>query len=51
MHVAYIDRKLAEANTRRAARRAHQRHLANRVIRRMWKDESQRRDQPITTAA
>jgi transposase len=34
----YIDRKLGEGKTRRA----HKRHLANRVIRRMWKDESDR---------
>ena len=46
----YIDRKLAEGKTRREARRAHKRHLANRVIRRMWKDESRRRRQPITAA-
>jgi len=42
----YIDRKLAEGKTRREARRAHKRHLANRVIRRMWKDESRRQDHP-----
>jgi hypothetical protein len=35
----YIARKLGEGKTRREARRAHKRHLANRVIRRMWKDE------------
>ena len=40
----YIDRKLGEGKTRREARRAHKRHLANRVIRRMWKDESRRRE-------
>ena len=39
----YIDRKLGEGKTRREARRAHKRHLANRVIRRMWNDESRRR--------
>jgi transposase len=47
----YIDRKLGEGKTRREARRAHKRHLANRVIRRMWKDESRRREQPINIAA
>jgi transposase len=47
----YIDRKLSEGKTRREARRAHKRHLANRLIRRMWKDESQRRRRPVTTAA
>jgi transposase len=39
---AYIERKTAEGKTRREARRAHKRHLANRVIRRMWKDEQTR---------
>jgi transposase len=43
---AYIDRKLAAGKTRREARRAHKRHLANRVIRRMWHDEQQRQ-QPL----
>jgi transposase len=44
----YLNRKTREGKTRREARRAHQRHLANRVIRRMWKDE-QARNQPETT--
>jgi len=35
----YIERKISEGKTRREARRAHKRHLANRVIRRMWRDE------------
>lgn len=39
---AYIDRKRREGKTRRAARRAHKRHLANRVIRRTWKDHQHR---------
>lgn len=47
----YIDRKLGEGKTRREARRAHKRHLANRVIRRMWKDEAQRRGSPVHLAA
>ena len=47
----FIDRKLSEGKTRREARRAHKRHLANRVIRRMWKDESRRRERPIVIAA
>jgi transposase len=47
----FIDRKLTEGNTPREARRAHKRHLANRVIRRMWNDETQRRQQPVTIAA
>lgn len=48
---AYIDRKISEGKTRREARRAHKRQLANRVIRRMWKDESRRRETPAITAA
>lgn len=47
----YINRKLGEGKTRREARRAHKRHLANRVIRRMWKDETTRRDRPVHLAA
>jgi len=47
----YIERKLSEGKTRREARRAHKRHLANRVIRRMWRDESQRRHPATTIAA
>jgi len=35
----YLDRKIGEGRTHRAARRAHKRHLASRVIRRMWNDE------------
>jgi transposase len=46
----YIDRKISEGQTRREARRAHKRHLANRVIRRMWKDETRRRDRPAHLA-
>jgi hypothetical protein len=42
-----VDRKLGEGKTRRA----HKRHLANRVIRRMWKDESRRRQHAINVAA
>lgn len=40
---AYIERKITEGKTRRETRRAHKRHLANRVIRRMWTDEKRRR--------
>lgn len=47
----YIARKIAEGKTGREARRAHKRHLANRVIRRMWRDESRRRERPLTCAA
>jgi transposase len=45
----YFDRKVAEGKTRRGARRAHKRHLANRVIRRMWKDETRRLEQLAAT--
>ena len=38
----YLDRKRTEGKTRREARRAHKRLLANRVIRRMWRDEKTR---------
>ena len=48
---AFIDRKLAEGKTRREARRAHKRHLANRVIRRMWKDEKRRLERSSLAAA
>jgi transposase len=47
---AYISRKRAEGKTRREARRAHKRHLANRVIRRMWKDHQRRMPTPTITA-
>ena len=39
---SYLARKRSEGKTRREARRAHKRHLANRVIRRMWRDEKAR---------
>jgi transposase len=48
---AYIARKISEGKTRREARRAHKRHLANRVIRRMWNDEQRRRTNPLERAA
>ena len=40
--IAYLDRKATEGKTKREARRAHKRHLANRIIRRMWRDEHAR---------
>ena len=43
-------RKASEPKTRREARRAHKRHLTNRVIRRMWRDETAR-NQPFALAA
>ena len=36
---AYLARKATDGKTRREARRAHKRHLADRIIRRMWRDE------------
>ena len=39
---AYLARKTTEGKTRREARRAHKRQLANRIIRRMWRDETAR---------
>ena len=47
---AFLARKATEGKTRREARRAHKRHLANRVIRRMWRDEHTRRV-PLASAA
>lgn len=46
----YINRKISEGKTRREARRAHKRQLANRVIRRMWRDEHARKE-TLTAAA
>ena len=46
-----IDRKLSEGKTRREARRAHKRHPANRVIRRMWHDEKRRLKTSLQPAA
>lgn len=48
--VAYLARKATEGKTRREARRAHKRQLANRIIRRMWRDENTRK-QPLKLAA
>ncbi|MDE0116596.1 MAG: transposase [bacterium] len=47
---AYLARKTAEGKTRRQARRAHKRQLADRVIRQMWRDENTRK-QPLKLAA
>ena len=47
---AYLARKTTEGKTRREAQRAHKRHLANRIIRRMWRDETTRQ-QPHALAA
>lgn len=48
---AYLKRKRAEGKTRRVARRAHKRQLANRVIRRMWKDHKRLAKEPRPVAA
>jgi transposase len=48
--VAYIDRKRAEGKSKREARRAHKRRLANRIIRRMWADQK-RHNQQLAAAA
>lgn len=48
--VDYINRKRAEGKSKKEARRAHKRQLANRVIRRMWADHH-RRQQSLAAAA
>lgn len=48
---AFVDRKIAEGKTRRMARRSHKRQLANRVIRRMWKDQRRLNADPLAAAA
>jgi transposase len=47
---AYLERKRSEGKGRRGARRSHKRQLANRVIRRMWRDEKARSAPCRTTA-
>ena len=47
---AYLAKKTTEGKTRREARRAHKRHLANRVIRRTWRDENTRKSTSKTAA-
>ncbi len=42
----YLDRKASEGKTKRSARRAHKRQLANRIILRMWRDEQARTSSP-----
>lgn len=48
--VTYLDRKRAAGKSKREARRAHKRQLANRIIRHMWADQ-RRRDATIASAA
>lgn len=47
----YINRKISEGKTLCEARRAHKRHLANRVICGMWNDEQHRHENQLETAA
>jgi transposase len=47
----YITKKHAQHKTKREARRAHKRHLANVVIRRMWADHAQRFEAAYKPAA
>jgi hypothetical protein len=46
----YTDRKIGEDKTRREARRANERHLANRIIRRMWNDRTTTPNQGPSTS-
>ncbi|MEV6213091.1 IS110 family transposase [Kitasatospora sp. NPDC051914] len=48
---AYVTRKISENKTKREARRAHKRQLANVIIRHMWKDEARRRASPSSLPA
>ncbi|GAA2657523.1 IS110 family transposase [Streptomyces spororaveus] len=43
---SYVARKIAENKTKREARRAHKRQLANVIIRHMWRDDARRRTWP-----
>ncbi len=43
---AFLARKRAEGKTKKEARRAHKRQLANRVIRRMWADHRRLQQTP-----
>jgi transposase len=46
---AFLARKRAEGKTKKEARRAHKRQLANRVIRRMWADHRRLHQPPRST--
>ncbi|MFN2555559.1 MAG: IS110 family transposase [Nitriliruptorales bacterium] len=48
---AFLARKRAEGKTKKEARRAHKRQLANRVIRRMWADHRRLHEPPKTDLA
>jgi transposase len=45
---AFLARKRAEGKTKKEARRAHKRQLANRIIRRMWADHRRLQQPPET---
>jgi len=47
----YLDRKTTKGKTPREAGRSHKRHLATRVIRRMWKDELRRQSPALEATA
>ena len=48
--VDYLERKRAAGKSKREARRAHKRQLANRIIRHMWADQ-RRRNEHLAAAA
>jgi transposase len=48
---AFIARKRSQGKTAKEARRAHKRHLANRIIRRMWQDHADRTGRTLDAAA
>jgi hypothetical protein len=48
--VDYLERKRAAGKSKREARRAHKRQLANRIIRHMWADQ-RRRQERLAAAA
>jgi transposase len=48
---AFLTRKRSEGKTRKEARRAHKRRLADRIIRRMWNDHRARNPAVTPTAA
>ncbi|MEU0664174.1 transposase [Streptomyces lavendulocolor] len=48
---AFVARKIAENKTKREARRAHKRQLANVIIRHMWNDQALRQASRTTYQA
>ena len=47
----FLAKSTATGKTARGARRAHKRHLANVIIRRMWTDAKRAHSAPSTVAA